>query len=879
MARIEQYRESVGTPSQGIQSGVSPLVNPGVDINLAGVAQGFQNLARAHEEAQVNNARAELAALEPQAQLDFQNEYNRIEGMWTPEQAPIAVQMRDYIKTYTDNLQLKNPQAAPLVQARSQEYAAHYMLKGATQQLGIERDIRVGQYNKAYADNALIGAQAPEQFGLNVAKLNSLVMADDQIPYDKRLELARKGSNDAALSVAKVQAQDNPVKVQAIAGSLLGFKTPELQVSGSVVDAIVQRESGNRLYDEAGKVLEGPAITTRDGKTVHAYGKYQLLESTAREQAQALGIPWDRELFLRERTGDAQQDAETAAYHDRLGQAHITANLERFGDPIVAAAAHNMGPAAAEAWAAGRPYQTQSGKWWRPKSPKDLSALPEETRKYIDGIGTVAEVKADTSDEYAVAFTMLDADQLLGVYGSAQARLAEQARVAKEQREIDKGFFEQRLDDITVAAKNGTDFAMPTDDDFALLGPVKGVLEKQRLLGLKSMAGQLNAQQGMGNAELQAQTLMPDPEMVEGRENAQAQVDALRSNAQAILTQRKADPGLAASQAPQAKVSIARWKAASDEFYRAGASATREQQDALNQAQGDYLNTNFAIQRNWGIINPLLPKDVAEQLGEGFNRAMRDGNVQQAAARMAILPKQMGGSYDAIEQVAKQTGDVGRFAMEGVPPGVLNTMFQTKQLKVEELNKQLGATKPEEINKAVANAFAPLLTSLNAPSPDGSGDAVVAARYLNGGILLAKSYLASGKASSAKEAANMAYTDLYGNRETVVNGVRIPLSYDAETVSVGLDTRLRTISADQLQMTAPSPGFTQEETAARQIRAIQASGRWVTDETGEGVYLMVGGKPVLDAAGKPLRQSYRQAESVQTAPLRSIPYAPAQRVR
>lgn len=878
MARIDQYQEAVGTPMQGVHSSVSPIVNPQAEINLRDVSQGFANLARAKEESDVNNARAELAALEPQAQLDFQSEYSRVEASWTPEQAPIAVQMRDYIKNYTESLSLKNPKTAPLVQARSQEFQAHYMLKGATQQLGIERDIRVGQYNKAYDDNALIGAQAPEQFGLNIAKLNANVMADDQIPYDKRLELTRKGSNTAALSVAKVQAQENPVQVQAVTGSLLGFVTPELAVSGSVVDAIIQRESGNRLYADSGKILEGPAITTSDGKTVHAYGKYQLLESTAREQAQAMGIPWNRELFFRERTGDAQQDAETAAYHDQLGQGHIAANLARFGDPIVAAAAHNMGPAAAEAWAAGRPYQTQSGKWWRPKSPKDLSAMPEETRKYIDGIGTVTEVKADTSDEYSQAFKLLDADQLLTVYGSAQARLAEQARVANEQRQIEKGFFEQRLQDITVAAKNGTNFDMPGDEDFALLGPVKGVLEKQRLLGLKGMAGQLNAQNGMSNAELQAQTLIPDPDMVEGRENAQAQVDALRSNAQTILTQRQNDPGLAASQAPQAKASIARWAAASQEFYNAGQNATREQQDALNQAQGEYINTNFAIQRNWGVINPKLPKDVAMQVGEGFNRAMRDGNVQQAAARMAVLPKQMGGSHDAIEQVAQQTGDVGRFAMEGVPSGVLNTMFQTKQLKPDELNKQLGGTTPADVNKAVASAFAPLLTSLNAPSPDGTGDAVVANRYLNGGVLLAKSYLASGKASSAKEAANMAYSDLYGNRETVVNGVRIPLSYNAEAVTVGLDTRIRTMSADQLQRTNPDPGFTSEETAARQIRAIQANGRWVTDETGEGAYLMVGGKPVLDASGKPLRQTYQQAGTLQSQ-ARNVPYTPAQRVR
>lgn len=125
----------------------------------------------------------------------------------------------------------------------------------------------------------------------------------------------------------------------------------------------------------------------------------------------------------------------------------------------------------------------------------------------------------------------------------------------------------------------------------------------------------------------------------------------------------------------------------------------------------------------------------------------------------------------------------------------------------------------------------------------------------------------------------MAYADLYANRETVANGLRIPLSYNAEAVTVGLDTRLRTISADQLQITPPSPGFTPEETAARQIRAVQASGRWITDETGEGAYLMVGGKPVLGSDGTPIRQTYQQASQAPQQRARSVPFMPAQRVR
>lgn len=877
---INQYSESVGTPGRGIDANVNPLMVPGPNIDLSGWAQGAHNLAVQKEASNQNNARAELAALEPQARLDIQQQYDRIESTWAPGQAPIAEQMGAYIKDYTANVEknLQNPRTAELVRARASEFQTAYMLKGAEKQLGIERDVRIGQYKQAYEDNAKLGATTPEGLGLSLAKLNASVMADEQIPLVQRQELIKTNSNATAQAVAKVQAEADPRKTLAITGSLLGITTPSLQVpNGNLVDAIVQRESGNRLFDEAGKVLAGPAITTARGETVHAYGKYQLLESTAKAQAEKMGIPWDRELFFRDRTGNAELDAQTAQYHDQLGQGVIADSLERFGDPITAAAAHNMGPEAAAGWAAGRPYQTQSGKWWHPSKPMDLAAMPAETRKYIEGLGAVSEQPPanaqDVGGEYATSFRLLTTEQLLSVYGSAQTNLTAQQRVRDEQVKIDKGFFEQELKDISAAAKSGDDFAMPSDDKFALLGPVQGVLEKQKLLGLKAMAGQLNAQSGMSNAELQAQTLIPDPEGVADRANRQAQTEALRANARAIIAKRDADPGLAASQSPQVQKSALAWQQASADFYNAGASASPEQLSAMNQAQGDYINTSFAVQRQWGIINPKLPKQLAENLGAGFLRMMKDGNVQGAAARMRMLPQQMGGSYDAIEQVAGQTGDVGRFAMEGVPPGTLNTIYQARQLAVDDLNKQLGAIKPKDVNDAVANAFAPLLSSLNAPGPDGSGDATVATRYYSNGVLLAKSYLASGRASGAREAARMAYDDLYANRETIVNGVRIPLTFNPTAVTAGLQTKLRTLTPDQLAPVRAETGFTPEETASRQLRAIQSRGRWVTDETGESAYLMVGGKPVLGPDRTPVRFSYRQAE--QTPAIVAQPVGPA----
>ena len=259
--RINQYEESVGTPSGGIRSTVDPIVIKDQAPDVSGFADYARRLGEEKERSDINNARAELSALEPEAQLAFQNEYNRIESTWAPGQPAIAKQMQDYIGTYTANVEgrLKSPKTAQLVRDRANELSTQYMLRGANKQLGIERDVRIGQYSKAYEDNSLLGAADPDGVGLALAKLNSMVMADDQIPLIQRQELIKNGANSVGMAVAKVQAESNPGKVLSVVGGLLGITQPALTVpKGDLVAAIAQRESGNRLYDDAGKVLRGP---------------------------------------------------------------------------------------------------------------------------------------------------------------------------------------------------------------------------------------------------------------------------------------------------------------------------------------------------------------------------------------------------------------------------------------------------------------------------------------------------------------------------------------------------------------------------------------------------------------------------------------------
>ncbi len=137
----------------------------------------------------------------------------------------------------------------------------------------------------------------------------------------------------------------------------------------SLYNAIALTESNDKQFDATGAVIRGPMTATGE----RAVGRFQIMPGTGPEAAKLAGLPWDAKKF---------EDDQN--YHAQLGRAYIDAQVERFnGNVPVIAAAYNMGPEAAAAWAAGQPYHTVSGKPWKPKRPMDPDALPTETRNYI----------------------------------------------------------------------------------------------------------------------------------------------------------------------------------------------------------------------------------------------------------------------------------------------------------------------------------------------------------------------------------------------------------------------------------------------------------------------------------------------------------------
>lgn len=859
--RIPQYTQQVGTPNSRVAGAEGRGYNP-FEIDFSGLARAFEGIDAARQQSEMNNARAQLAAEEPRAQLAMSQQFAQIQQAWTPESKPIADQMFEAIDAYQADAEkrITNPKARELLLERSQQFKAHYGVQGFAYQQQKEIENRVSTYESAYQDVTNLASIDPSAFGQSIVQINAAVMADTQIPEMTKRGFVTKQAKAAALKVGEAQAKLRPKQTVDYIDALLGITEPVLKVTdgGKIADEIIRRESGGRLYDAAGNILKGKAIKTRDGKIVHAYGKYQLLETTAEATAKDLGVPWKPEVFLRGKSGDVRLDAETAEYHDLLGQAYISQQDASFGgNPVLIAAAHNMGPAATKGWAEGRPYQTQSGDWWHPKRPMDLEAMPKETRKYIEGLGVIAEEpksKADVSGDDATAYRLLDTDSLLHVRNLAMGNLADLQRQDNEALAIQRDLFKQHVDDLEVAAKNGDTIAVPSDGELlTFLGPAQAALTKQRLIGYQGMARALKQLPGLTNDELFEMANAPDPEGTGDRENRQFVRDTIAQQATKLLAARKSDPGQSALDSSNAvRDMYAAWGVKAAEFYGAGSSATPAQFDAMAKAQADFVRTNFALQKTWGISRPKLPTVVVDKMAEGFHAQM-DNDPAVAAAWIARLPDLLG-SDDAVAQVGNKIGPLAWLAMDGVT-GMTLARIKAAQTVPEAKRYELlpTGTSKGEVADAVRDVFDPLFATLSYQN-----DAATAERYRQAGMTLVTERL-SREGGSVNAAAKSAYAELFGDRNAINGTYRVDTTlYDPVALGQRLDSIRDTLPGERLQVTA-EPGFTLAESQERKARAVRRSSYWINNESGKGVYLMHPNGSVIDRNGKPIEVLFDDA--------------------
>lgn len=152
-------------------------------------------------------------------------------------------------------------------------------------------------------------------------------------------------------------SEDRPLAYASEPEKNTARASQEVDGASGVWARMLRQESGNRQFDRNGRTITSPA---------GALGISQVMPSTGPEAARLAGLPWD---LNRLRT-----DPE---YNHALGRAYYDAQLARFGDSILAAAAYNGGPgrvasALRQAQATGRPW---------------TNFLKPETQNYVRVVG------------------------------------------------------------------------------------------------------------------------------------------------------------------------------------------------------------------------------------------------------------------------------------------------------------------------------------------------------------------------------------------------------------------------------------------------------------------------------------------------------------
>lgn len=136
--------------------------------------------------------------------------------------------------------------------------------------------------------------------------------------------------------------------------------------------AITPQESGGNQWTPQGMPLLGPPIPDRKERAV---GRNQILPSTGPEAAKLAGLEWNSALFNRQKTDIPELDQETTDYHDKLGEAYLDAQMQKFGgDTAKAAAAYQAGPGRVQKAIETAEQMKRPDLW--------LTLLPASTQEY-----------------------------------------------------------------------------------------------------------------------------------------------------------------------------------------------------------------------------------------------------------------------------------------------------------------------------------------------------------------------------------------------------------------------------------------------------------------------------------------------------------------
>jgi hypothetical protein len=299
--------------------------------------------------------------------------------------------------------------------------------------------------------------------------------------------------------------------------------------------------------------------------------------------------------------------------------------------------------------------------------------------------------------------------------------------------------------------------------------------------------------------------------------------------------------------------------------WQAVAAAPGADAQQAADAQARFVRTLFGEQRRRGIVEPKLPEVYVADVVRTFDAQMREGDPEVAARSLEATARTMMGEPAALAQLSEKLSSAGRFAVDGVPGMTIRRLQEHANVTDAQRRDQLAAygVTPADVEEAVVDEFADFMATFS-ERPDGQA---TRARYLDAAKIAAADALTTGRAATPADAARVAYAELYGDRNAVSEGLRIPGDLPADRVTAGL--RAYVSHAGALAEVKVEPGLTEAESRAALTRTLERNGRWVTNGEGDGAYLYMGGDFVKDAHGKPIEVKYRDAVLIE--PLTPVP--------
>lgn len=269
----------------------------------------------------------------------------------------------------------------------------------------IRATAQLGGFSAEKTDQAILAQRSR----IRTAALASMVEKD---PRAAQAYLDKFRDDFTAADFAKAEQVIVPAvkKVDAIDAAEVAYRVAGI-TADSVFQGMIGQESRGRHFDDKGQPLTSPK---------GAVGVAQVMPDTAPEAARLAGLPWDENRY--------KTDPQ---YNLALGKAYYNAQVQKYGDPLIAAAAYNAGPGAVDGWLKkyGDPTKGEIAlAEWIAKIPY------KETRNYVAGLvrdGTGGGVDRSTTQAVAALQGIRDPE----VRGMAEKLVREKLAADKQARD------------------------------------------------------------------------------------------------------------------------------------------------------------------------------------------------------------------------------------------------------------------------------------------------------------------------------------------------------------------------------------------------------------------------------------------------------------